>query len=118
MRKDGTRCTRAVGEGEDGVCIFHSTRRTEWRIAGGQHSRRGQKAMRLLPTRLRPIVDLLMQAMDEVHSGALAPSQASAMASLAGAIVRTFTAGEVEERLRELERRADVATQEQPWNAS
>ena len=40
-----------------------------------------------------------------VHRGELDPRAASAMASLAGALVRTITAGELEERLRALEDR-------------
>ena len=45
------------------------------------------------------------KALDEVHAGTLPPSRAQAMASLATAMVRVLTAGELEERLRELEGR-------------
>ena len=44
-------------------------------------------------------------ALGEVHRGELDPRAASAMASLAGALVRAMTAGELEERLRALEDR-------------
>ena len=44
--------------------------------------------------------------MQEVHDGELDPRQAQAMASLAGALVRVITSGELEERLRSLEAKA------------
>jgi hypothetical protein len=49
---------------------------------------------------------LLTQAFVDVYNGSLPPQQASAMASLAGALVRVLTAGEIEERLRSLEDQA------------
>ena len=51
------------------------------------------------------MVSLLEYALGEVHRGELDPRAASAMASLAGALVRAMTAGELEERLRALEDR-------------
>ena len=63
------------------------------------------RAAKLLPARLQPMVSLLEDALGEVHRGELDPRAASAMASLAGALVRTITAGELEERLRALEDR-------------
>jgi len=54
---------------------------------------------------MQPVVTILEKALDEVHRGELDPRAASAMASLAGALVRTITAGELEERLRALEDR-------------
>ena len=46
---------------------------------------------------------MLEEALRQVHDGILDPRAATAIASLAGAIVRVFTAGEMEERLRILE---------------
>jgi hypothetical protein len=45
----------------------------------------------------------LLDALDEVHAGTLDPKQASAMASLAGAITRAYGVGVLEERVRALE---------------
>ena len=59
-----------------------------------------------MPRRLRPVFNLLARAMVETYEGQLNPRQANAMSSLAGAMVRTLTAGEMEERLRVLEERA------------
>lgn len=46
-------------------------------------------------------------ALREAHDGRLDPRRAQAMASLAGAMVRVMTAGELEGRLRKLEERVD-----------
>ena len=51
-------------------------------------------------------MSLLEDALGEVHRGELDPRAASAMASLAGALVRAITADKLEERLRTLEDRA------------
>ena len=75
------------------------------RRKGGHASSRAERAGKLLPARLQPMVSLLEDALGEVHRGALDPHAASAMASLAGVLVRTITAGELEERLRTLEDR-------------
>ena len=63
-----------------------------------------RRAGELLPARLQPVVSILEGALGEVHRGELDP-RVSAMASLAGALVRAMTAGELEERLRVLEDR-------------
>jgi hypothetical protein len=51
---------------------------------------------KLLPSRLRPTFDRLEAAMKEVHEGRLDPRQATAMASLTGAMVKVIKAGEEE----------------------
>jgi hypothetical protein len=45
----------------------------------------------------------LFDALNEVHAGELDPRQASAMASLAGAITKAYGVGVLEERLTALE---------------
>ena len=75
------------------------------RRKGGRATSRAERAAKLLPARLQPVVALLENAMGEVHRGELELRAVSAMASLAGALVRTITAGELEERLRALEDR-------------
>ncbi len=61
--------------------------------------------MRLAPVALRPVFESLRDALGEVHQGELDPRVATAMASLAGAMVRVVTSGELEERVRALEGR-------------
>lgn len=65
---------------------------------------------RLLPATLRPMIGNLLDALDEVHAGTLDPRQASAMASLAGAIVRAYSVGVLEDRVAALEGTAGGGT--------
>jgi len=59
-----------------------------------------------MPPRLVPIYELLESALGEVHEGSLKAGQAIAMATLARALVAVLQAGEMEERVRQLEQRA------------
>ena len=102
-RQDGAPCTAQAGT--SGYCIGHDPGAVEARRKGGHGKSRAERAAKLLPARLQPMVSLLEDALGEVHRGELDPRAASAMASLAGALVRTITAGELEERLRVLEDR-------------
>ena len=76
----------------------------EARRKGGHATSGTERAGELPPARLQPVVSILEGALGEVHRGELDPRE-SAMASLAGALVRAMTAGELEERLRVLEDR-------------
>jgi hypothetical protein len=49
------------------------------------------------------VYSALEAALAEVHDGRLAPQRAQAMAALARAMVQVVTAGELEERVRDLE---------------
>ena len=86
-------------------CIGHDPGALEARRKGGHDKSRAKRAGKLLPARLQPMVSLLEDALGKVHRGELDHRAASAMASLAGALVRTITAGELEERLKALEAR-------------
>ena len=102
-RQDGAPCTAQAGT--SGCCIGHDPGALEARRKGGRAKSRAERAGKLLPARLQPMVSLLEDALGEVHRGELDPRAASAMVSLAGALVRAITAGELEERLRALEDR-------------
>ena len=102
-RRDGAPCTAQAGT--SGYCIGHDPVAQDARRKGGQATSRAERAAKLLPARLQPMVSLLEDALGEVHRGELAPRAAAAMASLSGALVRAMTAGELEERLRALEDR-------------
>ena len=91
--------------GASGYWIGHDPGAQDARRKGGHAKSRAERAAKLLPARLQPMVSLLEDALGEVHRGELDPRAASAMASLAGALVRAMTAGELEERLRALEGR-------------
>jgi hypothetical protein len=75
------------------------------RRKGCHPKNRAERTAKPLPARLQPKVSLLQYALGGVHRGELDPQAPSPMASLAGALVRAMTAGELEERLRTLEDR-------------
>lgn len=102
-RKDGQPCRGwAI---KDGLCVGHQPNSLEARRKGGFHSSKKHRLDAMLPLRLRPVLELLEKAIDEVHEGSLKPSEATAIAALAGAIVKTIEAGVFEQRLIELEER-------------
>jgi hypothetical protein len=109
--ESGVRCPAITRSGQpcrarataNGWCVAHTPAAAEWRAKGGRATRRSERAARLLPARLQPVAALLDTALREVYEGTLEPKQATAMAALAGALVRVVTAGEVEERLRAIE---------------
>lgn len=105
-KKDGMPCTAFAVR--DGLCVGHLPESREARRKGGLGSSKQARLGRLVPARLQPIFHLLEKAMAEVHDGTLDPKQAQAMASLAGAMVRVLTAGEMEARLRSLEERQQL----------
>lgn len=101
-RRDGSPCQgRALAD--TGLCFAHSAATKETRGRGGRNRSNAARSLKALPARLQPVADLLADALDEVHSGALDPRAASAMAALAGAYVRVLAAGEIEARLAALE---------------
>jgi hypothetical protein len=59
-----------------------------------------------MPTTLKPVLALLLDALDETHAGDLDPPRANAMSALASAIIKTWTSGQLEERIDALERAA------------
>lgn len=105
-RKDGQPCRGMAIF--DGFCIGHAAQSRAWRAKGGRNCSKQARLDALLPARLRPVVDLLEKALHEVYEGALGPKQASAMASLAGALVKVIEAGSFEERLRALEAKMEA----------
>jgi len=79
------------------------------RASGGRAKATAARAERLLPVVLRPVLNSLLAAVGEVRDGTLPPARAQALAALAGAIVRTFQVGLLEERLAALEQAAEVS---------
>jgi hypothetical protein len=73
------------------------------RAAGGRATARATRAEKLMPAKLRPVLDTLLAALGKVEDGSLTPQQASSMAAVAGAVVRVFQVGTLEERLAALE---------------
>lgn len=105
LRKDGKPC-RAFAR-VDGLCIAHCPQANEWRSAGGRGTRTSARMLRLLPDRLRPVFERLVSVYERLDAGDYDRQQAVAMAQVAGVLVRIVQAGELEERMREIERRLD-----------
>lgn len=105
VRRDGQPCRARPGTDE--FCIGHTPSAAEARRKGGLATSKAARASKLMPSRLRPVAALLENALEEVYSGSLEPRKATAMASIAGALVRVMTSGELEERVRALEGRTE-----------
>ncbi|HAP89876.1 MAG TPA: hypothetical protein DCR15_09060 [Arthrobacter bacterium] len=105
-RKDGSAC-KGQALPSSAFCWAHDPANqgkvAQARSAGGKARSRARRADRLLPATLRPVVAQLLDAIGETHDGTLDARQASAMASLAGALVRVYQAGTLEERVAALE---------------
>lgn len=105
-RRDGGRC-KAPALPNRPYCFAHDPelqeRRQEARRRGGKNRAGIVRLRGLTPPRLLPIFDTLEAALREVHAGDITPQQATAMAALARALTTLLTAGEIEQRLRDLE---------------
>lgn len=100
-----------MGDGD--YCFAHdpakAAARAVARAKGGANSATRARLTRLVPGTLRLVIATLLEALDKVYDGDLDPRQATAMAALAGAIVRAYGVGVLEERVAELERAAKRA---------
>jgi len=105
-RRDGSRCM-GPPNGSNGYCWIHDpanqAKAAAARSAGGRARSTSRRTEKLMPARLRPVLDTLLAALEKVENERLTPQQASAMASLAGAIIKVYTSGTLEERLQALE---------------
>ena len=96
--KSGNPCRRKPRE--SGYCFSHdpSTKdeRDAARVKEGKNSSQAARLEELLPSHLRPMFDGLEAAIKELREGRLDPRQASALASLVGAMLKVIKAGEEE----------------------
>ena len=101
LRRDGQPCRARASL--NGLCIGHQPAAAEARRKGGFRSSKAHRLQRMLPARLRPVAAVLERAIMQTHRGDLDPRAATALASLASALVRVLESGEIEDRLRRLE---------------
>jgi len=102
-RKDGGDCHGWPDS--TGLCPAHRPGAHEMHVYAGKcRSKQHQLETRLNP-RLRPVLDLLANAIKETHTGTLLPARAQAMASLASALIKVTEFAELEARLSILEKR-------------
>lgn len=105
-RADGSPCTaRVMGAGR--YCFAHDPAREADREAarakGGQNRSAAARANALIPATLRPVLYGLLEAFEEVKAGTRDPRTGTALATIASAICRVYTAGTLEERVAALE---------------
>lgn len=108
MCQSGKPCGALAVQGTD-RCVFHSDSFMEARARGGRNSSRIARLERRLSPRLRPVLELLEKAIAETYAGTLPASRATAIAALAGAIIKTIDAATYESRLMELEEKISEA---------
>lgn len=105
-RRDGSPC-KGLATGSSGLCWAHDPANQERvraaRSAGGHAKSRAARIERLMPNVLRPVLERLLTALEEVHEGRLTARQAEAMSALSTAICRVYEIGALEERLEALE---------------
>jgi hypothetical protein len=73
------------------------------RLNGGKNKATNRRLDRLTPASLRPVLDTLFSALGGLEDGSIEPRVATAMASVAGVIVRVYEASDLEMRLKALE---------------
>lgn len=105
-RKDGEPCGAFALPGSP-WCFAHNPGQDERRAAarqkGGRNSSKLARLQAALPPALRELYGTLVEALGQVHEGALPPGRAQAMAALARTIVSVLQAGDLEARMVEVE---------------
>ena len=108
MKIDGAPC-KAPAVTSNGSCWAHDpsreNARSEARSKGGRNKSRAARLEKLMPPRLKGVYEILEESLREVRAGTLDPKCATALSSLAGAMIRVLEAGETQERIRQLEDR-------------
>ena len=73
------------------------------RARGGHGKSRLARVEKLVPATLRPVLNTLLEALEETRQGTMDPKIAGALAALAGAVVRVYQSASVEEQIAALE---------------
>jgi hypothetical protein len=107
LTKAGQPC-RAFPSTPDGVCIMHSPRAAELHALGGKATSSANRAARLLPARMLPLVEQLETVFAELAEGKWDEKVEKlrivhAMVAVAMTLGKLFQIGESEQRLRDLE---------------
>lgn len=95
-------------------CRFHDqepdsiAQRREWSRRGGEGRSTVRRAAKRIPPTLVGVQEVLHRALAGLESGELEPGRATAMSSVARALVTITEAADFEERLSELEKVAGV----------
>jgi hypothetical protein len=114
IARSGSRCQRPALAGKQ-HCLMHDPASAELRREasrkGGKARANAERAKKLIPSAMSPeelggrLSDVFLKVVD----GKLSPKIGTAASTIARALIDVRTAGELEERLAELERRADLS---------
>jgi hypothetical protein len=108
-KKTGKRCQGIALPGSP-FCFAHDVRfdeqRAAGRIKGGYHRANLMRLHGLMPPRLLPVFEQLGTAMADVRTGKLDPKIGNSMAVIARAMVAVLQVGELEQRVRDIEAKA------------
>ena len=102
IKLDGTPC-HAWGSKTTGLCPVHSPNAHEIQVSGGKSKNKAHMLESRLDKRLKPILDLLADSIRQCHEGTLPPARATAMASLATALIKVTEFAQYGDRLEQLE---------------
>jgi Family of unknown function (DUF5763) len=106
-RKDGSPCVTPARE--SGYCFAHdpalAAKRKAAHYAGGVNKGAGRRLAKLTPHSLKPVLTALFEALQGLQDGTIEPRQGSAMAAVAGAIVRCYETAQLEAALAETQAR-------------
>jgi hypothetical protein len=103
-KRDNQPCTRPALE--NGLCFYHGPQAQAGRRLGGKGKSNAARSLKLLPARLVPIFERLLLVFEQLDAGEYDRQQATAMASVASVLIKVVNAGELEERMRVIERMA------------
>ena len=110
QRRDGSPCTARALPNRP-TCFAHDPELAERRRAanaeGGRNKSATHRLGKRMPASLRPVLDTLYGALTGLEDGTTDPKTATAMASVAGAIMRLYEGSELEGRIKVLEGRGD-----------
>jgi len=98
--------------GPDGFCFAHSpafaSKHAEASMRGGRNKSNAIRAQKLMPSRLVPVFRMMEGVLADVYNDKIVDyKKAQTIALIARALVAIFTAGELEERIRELEKKTE-----------
>jgi hypothetical protein len=103
--KAGTPCPNRART--TGFCFTHDPElqdaKKESSRRGGLNKRTTIRASKYVPETLRPVLEQIKQAMDEVHSGQIPAQRGISLAQLANALCRVYELAALEQRIQKLE---------------
>lgn len=100
--RDGSPCQGRPVLGSP-YCVAHHPDSGSWRTRGGHNSSKVARLQKFIPRQLGAVYGTLSDALEEIHKGELEPKKGSAMASVAGSMLRIYEVAAIEERLNRIE---------------